>query len=74
MIQLAFYIFLFIAISGLIMIATNVGYDLLAAVIPFVVVLMLAVGVIVGLFVALKNTFIVYRHTFFTRRGRRRDG
>ncbi len=61
------YIFLlglFIIISGLIMVGTNILYDLAAAVIPIIAIIMIAVGIIVGFAVAVKNTFSVYKKVY----------
>lgn len=59
------YIALFIIISGLIMIGTNIVYDLAVAIIPILAIVMIAVGIIVGLVVAIKNTFSVYKEVYF---------
>lgn len=64
MIELIIYIGIFIIVSGLIMIGTNILYDLAAVIIPILAVLMVIVGIIVGLFVALKNTVIVYKKIY----------
>lgn len=58
------YIALFIIISGLIMVGTNILYDLAAAVIPIAAVIMVVVGIIVGFVVAIKNTFSVYKKVY----------
>lgn len=51
------------------MIGTNILYDLAAAIIPIVAVLMIIVGVIVGFVVAIKNIFSVYKKVY-TRKGK----
>ncbi len=61
------YIIIFIIVSGLIMVGTNILYDLAAAVIPLITVFMIGVGIVVGFGVALKNTVTVYGQVFFKR-------
>ena len=61
------YIILFIVVSGLIMVGTNILYDLAAAVIPILTVLMIGVGIIVGFGSAIKNTVTVYSQVYFKR-------
>lgn len=63
------YIVLFIVISGLIMVGTNVIYDLAAAIIPIVAVVMIIIGIIVGFVVAIRNTFSVYKKVY-SRKGK----
>lgn len=53
--EVIIYIALFIIISGLIMVGTNILYDLAAAVIPIAAVIMVVVGIIVGFVVAIKT-------------------
>lgn len=65
--EVIIYIILFIVISGLIMVGTNILYDLAAAVIPIITVLMIGVGIIVGFGSAIKNTVIVYSQVYFKR-------
>lgn len=67
--EVIIYIVLFIIISGIIMVGTNILYDLAAAIIPIVAVLMIIVGVIVGFVVAIKNIFSVYKKVY-TRKGK----
>lgn len=62
--EVIIYITLFIIISGLIMVGTNILYDLAAAVIPIAAVIMVTVGIIVGFVVAIKNTFSVYKKVY----------
>ncbi len=62
--EVIIYIALFIIISGLIMVGTNILYDLAAAVIPMAAVIMVVVGIIVGFVVAIKNTFSVYKKVY----------
>ena len=62
--EVIFYIALFIIISGLIMVGTNILYDLAAAIIPIAAVVMVVVGIIVGFVVAIKNTFTVYKKVY----------
>lgn len=62
--EVIIYIALFIIISGLIMVGTNILYDLAAAVIPIAAVIMVTVGIIVGFVVAIKNTFSVYKKVY----------
>lgn len=62
--EVIIYIALFIIISGLIMVGTNILYDLAAAVIPIAAVIMVIVGIIVGFVVAIKNTFSVYKKVY----------
>lgn len=67
--ELIFYIVVFIVISGLIMVGTNILYDLAAAIIPIAAIVMIIVGVIVGFVVAIKNTFSVYKKVY-TKKGK----
>lgn len=67
--ELIFYIALFIIFSGLIMVATNILYDLAAAIIPIAAVVMIIIGIIVGFVVAIKNTFSVYKKVY-TKKGK----
>ena len=62
--EVIIYIALFIIISGLIMVGTNILYDLAAAVIPIVATIMVVVGIIVGFVVAIKNTISVYKKVY----------
>lgn len=62
--EVIIYIALFSIISGLIMVGTNILYDLAAAVIPIAAVIMVVVGIIVGFVVAIKNTFSVYKKVY----------
>lgn len=65
--EVIIYIILFIVISGLIMVGTNILYDLAAAVIPIITVFMIGVGIIVGFGSAIKNTVTVYSQVYFKR-------
>lgn len=67
--ELFFYIIVFIVVSGLIMVGTNILYDLAAAIIPIAAVVMIIIGVIVGFVVAIKNTFSVYKKVY-TKKGK----
>ena len=62
--ELAITLVLFVIISGLIMVGTNILYDLAAAIIPIAAVVMVVVGIFVGFFVAIKNTFSVYAKVY----------
>lgn len=62
--EIIFYIIIFIVISGLIMVGTNILYDLAAAIIPITAVAIIAVGIVVGFIVAIKNTFSVYKEVY----------
>lgn len=62
--EVILYIVIFIIIAGLIMVGTNILYDLAAAVIPIAAVVMIIVGIFVGFFVAVKNTFSVYKKVY----------
>lgn len=62
--EIIFYIIIFIVISGLIMVGTNILYDLAAAIIPITAVAIIAVGIVVGFIVAIKNTFSVYTEVY----------
>lgn len=64
MLEIIFYIVLIIVIAGLIMIGTNILYDLAAAVLPFAAILLVAVGVVVGLVEAVRNTFSAYKDVY----------
>lgn len=63
------YIIILIIIAGLIMIGTNIVYDLFTAIIPIVAIVMIVIGVIVGFVVAIKNTIIVY-HKVYSKKGK----
>lgn len=67
--EVIIYIAIFIIVSGLIMVGTNVIYDLAAAIIPIVAVIMIVIGIIVGFVVAFKNTFSVYKKVY-SRKGK----
>lgn len=67
--EFIFYIAIFIIISGLIMVGTNILYDLAAAIIPIAAVVMIIIGIIVGFIVAIKNTFSVYKKVY-TKKGK----
>lgn len=43
------------------MVGTNILYDITAAVIPMLAIIIIAAGIIVGFVVAIKNTFSVYK-------------
>lgn len=62
--ELIFYIIVFIVVSGLIMVGTNILYDLAVAIIPIAAVVMVIVGIVVGFVVAIKNTFSVYKNVY----------
>lgn len=64
MIELALTLLLVVVVAGLIMVGTNILYDLAAAVIPFAAVFMVVLGILVGFFVAVKNTFSVYKTVY----------
>lgn len=63
--ELIIYIVLFIVISGLIMIVTNIIYDLSSAILPLITILIVSAGIAVGFGVAIKNTFKVYKDIYF---------
>ena len=67
--EVILYIVIFIIVSGLIMVGTNILYDLAAAIIPIAAVVMIIIGVIVGFGVAIKNTFSVYKKVY-TKKGK----
>lgn len=67
--EVIIYIAIFIIISGLIMVGTNILYDLAVAIIPIVAVVMIIIGIIVGFVVAIKNTFSVYKQVY-TKKGK----
>lgn len=62
--KIIFCIIIFIVISGLIMVGTNILYDLASAIIPITAVVIIAVGIVVGFIVAIKNTFSVYKEVY----------
>lgn len=64
MLEILFYIVLIIIIAGLIMVGTNILYDLAAAVLPFAAVLLIVVGLVVGLVEAVRNTFSAYKDVY----------
>lgn len=64
MIEVILEIIFFIVIYGLIMVGTNILYDLAAAIIPIVAAAMIVIGSIVGFVVAVKNTFSVYKKVY----------
>lgn len=63
--ELIIYIVLFIVISGLIMIVTNIMYDLSSAILPLITILIISAGIAVGFGVAIKNTVKVYKAIYF---------
>lgn len=64
MIEFLIYVAIFIIVSGLIMVGTNILYDIAAAIIPLIAIIMIVVGVMVGFVVAIKNTFSVYKKIY----------
>ena len=68
MIETIIMIVLFVVVAGLIMVGTHVLYDLASAVISLAAVLMVAVGILVGFFVAVRNTFSVYKAVYGRRK------
>lgn len=64
MIEFLIYVAIFIIVSGLIMVGTNILYDIAAAIIPLIAIIMIVVGVMVGFVVAIKNTFSVYKKVY----------
>lgn len=62
--EVIIYIIIFVVISALIMIGTNILYDFFGAAIPIVAIMMIASGIVVGFVVAVKNTFSVYREVY----------
>ena len=71
MIETILLILVFIVVAGLIMVGTHVLYDLASAVIPLAAIVMVAVGVLVSFFVAVRNTFSVYR-TVYGKKGKKK--
>ena len=67
--EVILYIVIFIIVSGLIMVGTNILYDLAAAIIPIAAVVMIIIRVIDGFGVEIKNTFSVYKKVY-TKKGR----
>ena len=65
-------IVLLILIALFFMIGAHVLFELMAAFVPFLAILMGVVGIVVGLFHALKNTFRVYGRVFFKRGGKKK--
>ena len=63
--ELIIYIVLFIVISGLIMIVTNIMYVLSSAILPLITILIISAGIAVGFGVAIKNTVKVYKDIYF---------
>ena len=63
--EIIIYIVLFIVISGLIMIATNILYDLSSAILPLITMIIIAAGIAVGFGVAIRNTIEVYKEIYF---------
>ena len=61
---------LFVLVACLIMVATHVMFDFFSVTIIFLAFILMVFGVVFGLFVALKNTFIVYRDIYKTQKGR----
>lgn len=62
--EVILYIVLFIIISGLIMVGTNILYDLSTAIIPLSAIVMVLIGIVVGFVSAVKNTFSVYKQVY----------
>ena len=67
-------IVLFVVIAGLIMIGTNILYDVAIVVVPLLAIFMIAVGILVGLVVAIKNTFTVYKSVYFQKNAKNGKG
>lgn len=63
--EVIFYIIVFVVVSALIMIGTNILYDFFGATIPIIAIIMVASGIVVGFVVAVKNTFSVYKEVYF---------
>lgn len=63
-------ILLLVVIAGLIMVGTDLLFTAAGIIVPFLAALMVAVGILTGFFVAVRNTFTVYRDIYF-RRGRK---
>lgn len=59
-----FEIIAFIIIAGLVMVATHVLYDLAAAVIPVVALIMVILGIVVGFVVAVRNISVEYKKVY----------
>lgn len=55
---------LFILGGIFLLIGVNLLYDIAAAIIPVVAVLLITIGILVGLVVAVKNTCRVYRRVY----------
>jgi hypothetical protein len=53
-----------IVVAILIMICTNILYDLFAAIMPVLGLLIVVIGIIVGFFIAIKNTVISYKQVY----------
>lgn len=70
--EVILYIILLVVIAGLTMVATNILYDIFAVVIPIIAVAVIAVGVVFGFGVAVKNTVGAYRAVYGQRGGRTR--
>lgn len=62
--EIILYIIIFIVISGLIMVGTNILYDIATAIVPITAIVIIAVGILVGFIVAIKNTFSVYKEVY----------
>lgn len=71
MIEAVLMILLFVVVGGFIMVGTNILYDLASAVVPLAAILMVSVGILVGFFVAVRNTFVVYR-TVYGKKGKQK--
>lgn len=66
---IVFGILVFVYGSIFMTVILSVLYDLATALLPIFTVLMIFVGVLVGLFAAVKNTFSVY-HKIYLKRGK----
>jgi len=63
-------VILFVLLACVIMVATNVLFDLFSATIIILAAFLLVFGLFFGLGVAIKNTAKVYRDIYKSRRGR----
>ena len=64
MFEIILQIVLFIIIAGLIMVVTEYIYTVSFAIVPLVAIILIVVACVVGLVIAIKNTFLVYKRVY----------
>ena len=68
--EVVILIVVLVILAGLIMVATDIIYRLAVYLVPLMAVVLIAVGIVVGLVVAVRNTFSVYRKIYSRKGGK----